>query len=326
MPVPKKPSIASLNDYRPVALTSVVIKVFERLVLRSPKAATDHQLYPHQFAYRAKRSVDDAVALALHHILQHLETFGTYARVLFVDFSSAFNTIIPRKLFNKLIRMGVERSLCVWILDFLQDRPQSVRIGKQTSKEITLNVGAPQGCVLSPLLFSLFTNDSVSSDPSVVMTKFSDDTTLEGLIHNSDESAYRGEVERLAGWCSENDLELNVSKTKEMVFDFRKKKTPIVPLTIAGKVVEKVKSFKFLGTTISSDLKWDKNFSSAIKKAHQRLFFLRQLKKNQSQSFHTDSVLPRCNWEHSDIFHHCLVQQRVSERQRSTIEDSSNSL
>ena len=271
VPVPKNPSLASLNDYRPVALTSVVMKVFERLVLRSLKAATDHQLDPHQFAYRANKSVDDAVVLALHHILQYLETSGTYARVLFVDFSSMFNTIIPRKLFNKLILIGVERSLCMWILDFLQDRPQSVRTGKQTSKEITLNVGAPQGCVLSPLLFSLFTNDSVSSEPSVVMIKFSDDTTLEGLIHNS--------VETLAGWCSENDLELNMSKTKEMVFDFRKKKMPLVSLTIAGVVVEKVKSFKFLGTTISSDLKWDENISSAIKKAHQRLFFLRQLKK-----------------------------------------------
>ena len=137
VPIPKKPSLASLNDYRPVALTSVVMKVFERLVLRSLKAATDHQLDPHQLAYRANRSVDDAVALALHHILQHLETSGTYARVLFVDFSSVFNTIIPRKLFNKLILIGVERSLCMWILDFLQDRPQSVRTGKQTSKEIT---------------------------------------------------------------------------------------------------------------------------------------------------------------------------------------------
>ena len=104
----------------------------------------------------------------------------------------------------------------MWILNFLQDRPQSMRIGKQISKEITvtLNVGAPQGYVLLPLLFSLSTNDSMSSEPSVVMITFSDDTRLEGLILNSNESAYRGEVERLAGWCSENDLELNVSKTK----------------------------------------------------------------------------------------------------------------
>ena len=137
----------------------------------------------------------------------------------------------------------------------------------------------PTGVCAFTFAVLVFTNDSVSSEPSVVMIKFSDDTTLEGLSHNSDESAYRGEVERLAGWCSENDLELNVSKTKEMVFDFRKKKTPLVPLTITGEVVEEVRSFKFLGTTISSDLKWDENFSSAIKKAHQRLFFLRQLKK-----------------------------------------------
>ena len=70
-----------------------------------------------------------------------------------------------------------------------------------------------------------------------------------------------------------------MSKTKEMEFDFRKKKTPVLPLTIAGEVVEEVKLFKFLGTTISSNLKWDDNFSSTIKKAHQRPFFLRQLKK-----------------------------------------------
>ena len=57
--------------------------------------------------------------------------------------------------------------------------------------------------------------------------------------------AYRGEIERLAGWCSEDDLELNMSKIKDMVFDLRKKQTPFVPLTIAGEVVEEVKAFNF---------------------------------------------------------------------------------
>ncbi|KAK7093340.1 hypothetical protein V1264_007114 [Littorina saxatilis] len=269
----------SSNDYRPVALTSVVMKCLERLVLQRLKVATDASLDPHQFAYRANRSVDDAVALGLHHIVEHLEKPGSYARVLFIDYSSAFNTIVPHKLFSKLTGMCVEESLCKWVLDFLLDRPQVVRVGSSTSSSITLNIGAPQGCVLSPLLFSLFTNDNVSHDPSVVILKFSDDTTLEGLISVGDESGYRAEVARVSGWCVANDLDLNVTKTKEMVFDRRKKKTPLLPLTISGENVEQVDSFKFLGVTISNDLSWAVHTDLSVKKAHQRLYFLRQLRK-----------------------------------------------
>ncbi|KAM9828287.1 uncharacterized protein ACBT44_021775 isoform 2-T2 [Syngnathus typhle] len=93
VPVAKKPAITGLNDYRPVALTSVVMKSFERLVLNHLKDVTGPLLDPLQFAYRANRSVDDAVNMGLHYILHHLDIPGTYARILFVDFSSAF--IIP---------------------------------------------------------------------------------------------------------------------------------------------------------------------------------------------------------------------------------------
>lgn len=62
--------------------------------------------------------------------------------------------------------------------------------------------------------------------------KFSDDTTVEGLNQNSDETVYRADVDRLVGWCSENNLELNVSLTKELVVNFRRKKTPIEPFII----------------------------------------------------------------------------------------------
>ncbi|XP_070180551.1 uncharacterized protein [Littorina saxatilis] len=191
VPVPKKPRVAQLNDYRPVALTSVAMKVFERIVLSYLKACTGASRDPLQFAYRANRSVEDAVALGLFHILRHLE------------------------------------------------KPH----------------------------------------PSVLVLKFSDDTTVEGLISNDDESVYREEVEQLVGWCSDNNLELNVSKTKEMIVDFRKNKLALTPLEINGVSVEQVDSFRFLGTIISSDLTWDKNTEPIIKKCQQRLHFLRQLKK-----------------------------------------------
>ncbi|KAK3542980.1 hypothetical protein QTP70_008522, partial [Hemibagrus guttatus] len=185
--VPKKTKITRLNDYRPVALTSVVMKSFERLMLSYLKDITDPLLDPLQFAYRANRSVDDAVNMALHFILQHLDSPGSYARILFVDFSSAFNTIIPALLRDKLFQLNVPDSMCSWITDFLTDRQQFVRLGTHASDLQHISTGSPQGCVLSPLLFSLYTDGCTSGHQSV--KKFADDTTLIGLISDGDESA-----------------------------------------------------------------------------------------------------------------------------------------
>ena len=90
-----------------------------------------------------------------------------------------------------------------------------------------MNTGTPQGCVLSPLLYSLFTNDCVSHHSSVPLLKFADDTTLVGLVSDSGESEYRHEVSSLVSWCDTNNLQLNAPKTREMIVDFRKKKNPL---------------------------------------------------------------------------------------------------
>ena len=168
---------------------------------------------------------------------------------------------------------------CKCLPDFLTNRSQRVKLGKNISSSRSTSTGSPQGCVLSPLLFSLYTNTCVSLHPSVKLLKFADDTTLVGLISKEDESAYRSEIERLRSWCSSNNLELNAQKTVEMVVDFRTKAAPPPPIMLGGTPVNCVKSFKFLGITISQDLKWELNLMALLKKAQQRLYFLRQLRK-----------------------------------------------
>lgn len=197
VPIPKKNKITCLNDWRPVGLTPIFSKCFERLIRDYICSVLPASLDPLQFAYRSNRSTDDAIAFTLHTALSHLENKNTYVRMLFVDYNSAFNTIVPATFVAKLQILGLNRSLCSWILDFLTGRSQVVRMGNNTSSPLTLNTGAPQGCVLSPLLYSLYTHDCTATHSSNVIVKFADDTTVIGLITNNDETAYREEVSTL---------------------------------------------------------------------------------------------------------------------------------
>ena len=93
VPVPKKKPVTCPNDLRPVALTSSVIKVLERIILRRLNVLVDPFLDPLQFAYRQKRNVEDAVLYVLNKIYAHLDKANTCIRLMFFYFSSAFNTM-----------------------------------------------------------------------------------------------------------------------------------------------------------------------------------------------------------------------------------------
>uniref|UniRef100_A0A671XUC4 Reverse transcriptase domain-containing protein n=1 Tax=Sparus aurata TaxID=8175 RepID=A0A671XUC4_SPAAU len=177
--------------------------------------------------------------------------------------------------------LGLSSSICHWILYFLTNRFQRVRVGSHLSASISISTGSPQGCVLTPLLYTPYNHDYTPAHSSNTTIKFADDTTVVGLISEGDESAYRAEVEQLTGWYRENNLVLNTTKTKELIVDFRRKKTEnIQPLCISGDYVEKVSDFRYLGIQIEEDLPWSANTSVTIKKAQQRLYFLRLLRKN----------------------------------------------
>ena len=118
VPVPKKSRPVIPNDFRPVALTSHVMKSFEKITKTMIMTCTDHLLDPLQLAYRPGRVVEDAVATLINYVLCHLEDAKTHAIVLYLDMSSAFNTLQPHLLFKKLIsEFKLESELALWVLD-----------------------------------------------------------------------------------------------------------------------------------------------------------------------------------------------------------------
>lgn len=160
------------------------------------------QLDPHQFAYKQRRGIDDAVATLLHHLLQHLDSPHNYARLLLVDLSSAFNTIQRHQMIQKLQCLHVPSPLIHWIHSFLSDRPQAMRVGQSLSSTITLNTGAPQGCVLSPFLYTLYMNDCQSPSPTTLYFKYADDTAILALLNNNNSfAAYQHSISHFSRWC-----------------------------------------------------------------------------------------------------------------------------
>ncbi len=158
----------------------------------------------------------------------------------------------------------------------------------------------PQPTPVLPVHTRLYSNTQLQRHRQICRRHNSD--RCSGLITDNDETAYREEVSTLTKWCQENHHSLNIDKTKELVVDYRRQSREHTPITIDKTPVKRVNSFKFLGVHITEDLTWSAHTDAVLKKAHQRLFFLRRLRKFGTspsilRSFYTctvESILTGC--------------------------------
>lgn len=276
--VRRQPIFAEFSHYRPISLMSQLMKVFERLVLDYLKSVLCGAVDKLQFAYKTGVGVDDALIYLLHKSLSHLETPDSTVRITFFDFSSAFNTIQPSLLQSKMENAGVHHGMVNWIIDYLSNRPQYVRMQDCVSQVVRCSTGVPQGTVLAPFLFTFYTSDFQYNSKSCHLQKFSDDSAIVGCITDHDESEYRELLKSFVDWCEKNGLRLNASKTKEVVVDFSSFPQQVVPVKIRESEVEIVKTYKYLGVYLNNKLNWSDNTMHVYKKGQSRIHLLRRLR------------------------------------------------
>ena len=264
------------------------MKSLERILLQHLISITEEKLDPCQYAYKKGCGTEDAVATLVHLVTKHLDQSNEhYARVLFLDYSSAFNTIQSDILVSKMVQLELNPYLIHWYACFLTNRVQRVKVNTTLSSALTTNVGAPQGCVSSAVLFTLYT-DSCRTEEGLSegrtdrldqhILKYSDDTVLISLLDSSsDPGLHQQRANKVVEWSDNNALIINTKKTEEIVFG-----TPpeicSSPITIHSEQINQVCSYTYLGVVIDNLLSWKEQIETVCKKTKQRIYFLRRLR------------------------------------------------
>lgn len=234
---------------------------------------------PFQFAYRQGRSTEDAVTL-VHLISKHLDSNPkSYARGLFLDFSSAFNTIQPDLLITKMVQLHVNPFVIQFFHTFLTERTQYVKVNKTLSSPIRTKAGAPQGVISSPVLFTLYTADCNTCEPNQFLRKYSNDSTLISLMTDSDDDPrqYQRSTDRLVDWCDKSHVIINTKETEEIIFGLAPGGTT-PPVRIHGNNIVQVPSYKHLGVMIDATISWSPHIDYICRRVQQCIYSLCRLR------------------------------------------------
>jgi len=176
---------------------------------------------------------------------------------------------------RKLDENNCPRFLRNWLLSFLTDRSQFVKVNDCVSTSCTINAGAPQGTRAGPNCFKVLIKDLTFDRPYI---KYVDDVTVVSASVDPLDCGMQCTFGYLLKWCDSNSMRLNVKKTKMVLgFGSKCKLVACPPLKSPSGLIEQVSEFKILGVMLSADLAWSRHVNFIVSKASKRLFAICQL-------------------------------------------------
>ena len=227
-----------------------------------------------QFGFRPTGSTTAALVTTMHHVTRLLET-NSHVQCISVDFTKAFDTINHPILFSKLQKLNLPPFIFSWIINFLTGRTQAVSVNGNTSEFLTINQSIIQGSSIGPTLFIIYASDLRTTSKINILIKYADDTTI--LIpQHTDVDAYSEYINTL-GWAFINKLFVSKVKTKRVTLCSPNVRQDLLPAPIPE--IEQVKTLKFLGVLLTSNLSMDNHVKLIMSTISQRFYLLSQLKK-----------------------------------------------
>lgn len=279
--------ITDPKQMRPIGQTPSMLKVLEYFMAEEINHITANRLDKYQFAYKNNVSTSDAICLVTDLANRCIDDNHTIARILFLDYSSAFNTVNRQEILDILAnKFDAQKWLITLMLSYLDERTQYVWYKNQKSDSVVCKTGVIQGAVLSPILFTLITDSLRSKFNNTSIIKFADDTAIVSIIKNEyDLKCYHKTIEHVELFSNHHNLILNATKTHELIIKNKKFSNPILEANIIIKdnIIIPADSYKYLGINIDNKLSFDTQIGSMLKNVRKRVGYARTLVKRCRQ-------------------------------------------
>ena len=273
IPLYKSGCKTNLNNYRPISILPTTSKIIEKIVNRQiVEFFNQNSLFSKfQFGFRKKHSTQDTNNLLLDHIYNKLNDKSNIL-VTFLDLKKAFDSVNLDILISKLKFYGLDENSLKWFSSYLKNRSLCVRIKDPTanppidhiSAPRAISVSVPQGSILGPTLFNVFINDFQYCH-NLNSFQYADDTTI--ILDNSDykalESKTNLELESITKWLCANNLSPNIFKTVFMLITNKKRQN--LNISMNGKKLNQVESYKSLGLILDQNLNFEKQCTKVAK-------------------------------------------------------------
>lgn len=318
VPIPKVfPPVELQDDLRPIAITSSLAKIAEGFICNYFNQHFSDHLDPNQFGCTTHRSTTLALIKICHILFTGADNGDNFVRILFVDFSKAFDRINHNILFEKFINIGCPGHIVLWLIDFLRDRRQFVSVDSLLSDSKAIRAGTPQGTLCGPHDFKLLIND-LRFD---LYVKYVDDTTVVNISRDPLDPSFQRQASYLESWCFLNGMNLNTKKTKEMIIHFgtRIHESSVPAVVINSTTIQRVSTFKLLGVIFNSKLTWDDHIAYLLSRVSKRVFYILQLVRSGVAA--ADVITVYCSIIRSILEYACPVwHPALTARQSNDIE------